>query len=190
MYGSINPIVAVGVRVCVVPTHPHRPHQRSSCRGSRWRGPRRKRTGWCGSAIFPCRGPPSGPGRPAWPSAAGHSSRGVRLAASWMAVSCPPRQIHLTPKRRVKQEPRGAHTDFNRCKNLLAASGSRCWRLRKILLLFCSVLDKMKAPEVQNHPCEVRYLSVGCSLLMRLSALINDIFVYAFINWASICGCA
>lgn len=97
--------------VCVIPTHPHRPHQRSSCRGSRWQGPRKMPTSLCGSAIAPCRGPLSGPGRPAWPSAAGHSSRGVRLAASWMAVSCRPRQIHLTPKIRVQQEPQDAHTD-------------------------------------------------------------------------------
>ena len=81
--------LCVCVCVCVIPTHLHHPHRRSSCRGSRWRGPRRTPTGWCGSAISPCTGPPSGPGRPAWPSAAGHSSRGVRLAASWMAVSCP-----------------------------------------------------------------------------------------------------
>ena len=30
------------------------------------------------------------------------------------------------------------------------------------------------------HPCEVRNLSFGCSRLMRLSVLINNIFVYAF----------
>lgn len=120
------------VCVCSVPTHPHRPHQTSSCRGSRWRGPRRTPTGWCGSAIVPCRGPPSGPGRPAWPSAAGHSSRGVRLAASWMAVSCPPRQIRLTPKRRVEQEVLAPN--LIGAKNLVVASGSRSWR-EEILFL-------------------------------------------------------
>ena len=47
------------------------------------------------------------------------------------------------------------------------------------LLRWC-LLDKMKAPAVQHHPCEVRYLSTGCSHLTRLSVLINNIFVYAF----------
>lgn len=91
-------------------THLHHPHRRSSCKGSRSQEPQRMPTGWCDSAIAPYTGPSSGPGRPAWPSAAGHSSRGVRLAASWMAVSCPPRQIHLTLKTRgrLEEPPRRA----------------------------------------------------------------------------------
>ncbi|KAK2861617.1 hypothetical protein Q5P01_001150 [Channa striata] len=36
-----------------------------------------------------------------------------------MAISCPPRQIRLTPKRRVQQEPPDTPIGY-RCKNLLA----------------------------------------------------------------------
>lgn len=69
--------------------YPHRPHRKSSCRGSRWPGPRRRQTGWCGSGTSPCRALEWAPARPAWPTSPGHSSRGARHAASWQTFTTP-----------------------------------------------------------------------------------------------------
>lgn len=72
-------------------THRHRPHRRSSCRGSRWPGPQRTRTSWCDSVTAPCKGPAlvPAPCPQAWAGAPGHSSRGARHAASWLTFTGP-----------------------------------------------------------------------------------------------------
>lgn len=117
----------------VVVTHRHRPRRRSSCRGSKWPEPRRMRRGWCGSGTSPCRGPAWGPGRPAWPSATGHSSRGVRHAAFWTGVSCPPRQILLTFEKMKNYEKVG-HRGQTVRGIVVQRVESRWWKWWKIIL--------------------------------------------------------
>lgn len=171
-----------------VTTHPHRPRRRSSCRGSRWRGPRRTPTGWCGSVTAPCRGPASGPGRPAWPGAAGHSSRGVRLAASWKAVSCPPRQIHLTlGKKESGKDPRTC-TGTNRCRNVLAAEVD----VEEEMVFW--TLGEMQAPVLRVHPMKsdiflfVAHFWWLVNLFMAFLSYLSVVAQQSYISFCHFCS--
>lgn len=91
-----------------------------------------------------------------------------------MAVSCP-RGRSTSPR---KKKSRARTPEVHTPKEIGATTYFQ--QVAAGALLCLCLLDKMKAPAVRYHPCEVRYLSFGCSRLMRLSVLINNIFVYAF----------